>query len=170
MTEALRWMRDWALLGGITCAIAPVSAVLLGAAPEAFLPLAVALGTASGGAVGLAMRAMLARAPERSWVALAAVVWTPVLGGWGAVVSAAAANFVVPELNRAAVLCGAIAALLQTLWFSPAYALQARRQGRRWPLLAGAVPVAVLAGTAATIAGIIAVAFFGFLPFPLVTP
>ena len=96
-------------------------------------------------------------------MALAAVVWTPVLGGWGAVVSAAAANFVVPELNRAAVLCGAIAALLQTLWFSPAYALQARRQGRRWPLLVGAIPMALVADVVAMLIGMITVPLFGII-------
>ena len=156
MTEALRWMRDWALLGGITCAIAPVGAVQLNLVPEAFLPLVVALGTASGGAVGLAMRAMLARAPERSWVALAAVVWTPVLGGWGAAVAGTSAILVAPSSAELAVVCGAVAALVQTLWFAPAYVLQARRRGWRWPLLAVAVPMAVLAGVAdiAAVAGL----------------
>jgi len=155
MTEALRWMRDWALLGGITCAIAPGVADRLDVAPEVFPQVAAALGAASGAALGLALRALLTRLPERAWVSFAAV-WPLFLGGWGAAVAGTSAILVAPSSAELAVVCGAVAALVQTLWFAPAYVLQARRRGWRWPLLAVAVPMAVLAGVAdiAAVAGL----------------
>jgi hypothetical protein len=146
MWEALRWMRDWALLGGITCAIVPGVAVWFGLIPHAFPWAAAVLGAASGAVVGLAMCATGALLPERARVALAAL-WVPVLGGWGAAVSVATADLAGMSLAWP-MACGSIAALLQALWCAPAYALLARRGDWRWPLLAGAAPMALLVGVA----------------------
>jgi hypothetical protein len=159
MPEALRWMRDWALLGGITCAVAPSVASLgpFPLVPEAFCATAAVLGTLTGAAVGLFLYGLTLRTPERSRVAVAAVVWPPVLGGWGAAVSASAASLSAPGMELLAVFCGSVAALLQAAWFAPAYARQAGRKGWRWPLLG-------LALVTSWGAGLVAVStVFGFM-------
>jgi hypothetical protein len=154
MIEPLRWIRDWALFGGITCAVAPSVASRgdFPLVPPAFCTTAAVLGTISGAAVGLLVHAVTRRLPERSWVAVAAVVWPPVLGGWGAAVSGTAASLSAPGMEPLAVICGSVAALIQTAWFAPAYARQARRGGWRWPLLVVTAATACLAGLAAVAA------------------
>lgn len=151
MLEALRWMRDWGLFGGITCAVAP-SVGTRGSfplVPPGFPSTAAVIGTLTGIGVGLLLYAMNARLSARSRVAVAAVLWPPVLGGWGAGVAASAASLSAPGMEELAVISGTVAAFVQTVWFAPAYARQAARDGRRWPLLAVAACTAWVAGFAA---------------------
>jgi hypothetical protein len=159
MTEWMRWVRDWALFGGITSAVAPSLASARGLAPSDFWVAAAAIGATSGAAVGLLAWGATHLFPERSRVAVSAVLLPPALGGWGAAVSAAAASQAAPGFEELATICGSVAALLQTAWFAPAYALQARRGGWRWPLLCVAPVTAALAGVAAVVTALMVLDF-----------
>ena len=157
--DHLLWARDWAILGGLTCALAPMPFVvwLSDAHLMGFLIVVTSLGTTTGALVGLLVRLFLGRAPKRSWVALSAIFCPPALAVWGSTVAGAAAATLELELIPYAMPCGSVAALVQLSWFAPLYAWLALRGYPRWPvvLTVGTIvaPIAGFLGMVAVLIG-----------------
>ena len=131
-------MRDWAIIGGLTCTLAP-GVVGMSVMPElirdGFVTWAALLGLTSGAGVGWLAHWGLSRVPERSWLAAALVLGVPILGTWGALVSGLSALLSEPGFFAFAVPCGSLSALLVTSWLAPLYAVLAKRDRARLPLV-----------------------------------
>lgn len=130
-------MRDWALIGGLTCALAPAAVGMLtmpSLFQSGFVAWAGLLGTVSGALVGALARWCLGRLSERNWVAVAVLLGVPLLGAWGALVSGTVAWFCHPIFFHFAVPCGSLSALLVTSWLAPCYVALARGDCVRLPL------------------------------------
>jgi len=135
-TELSVWMRDWAIIGFLTCALAPgLVATLISGELWPFAAVASCLGAVSGSAVGWMLRSLLNRVPDWSWVAVSLFAGVPALGAWGALVSGCAALLTVPHMLVFAVPCGTVSALLQCSWMAPAYAMLARAGWSRLPMV-----------------------------------
>jgi hypothetical protein len=151
MHERWLWARDWAVIGGVTSWIAPRMEVL---GQSWFAVTCGVLGAASGAVVGLALFALLSRAPRRTWVSLCLTVVPLILGAWGATVATVGAWFHHPDLFLLGMPCGSVAAVLQTAWLAPLYVIVARRGGVRLPVvLAASVVGAPLVGGVSVLTG-----------------
>lgn len=145
--RASQWVVEYALLGAVTATCTPL-------AGQVWVPLdlrryalvAGALAALSGALLGLGLRAAAERVPGRSRAALALVVgWVPI-GAWGALSAGLAAVWTQPDYWPLALPCGAVAGMVQGLWYVPTSVAIGRAGLPRWPLaLLAAAPAPVLA-------------------------
>jgi hypothetical protein len=151
------WVRDWALIGATTSAIAPLMAAWTPLRHvEAYALTCAVLAAISGAAVGALLRALLQAFPRRAWVSVSLVVAPLVLGSWGGLVAGAACWWHYDgDLLLLAVPTGAVAAVVQTGWMAPAYAWLSSRPWPRPPLVVtSAVLSAPIAGGFGVAAGL----------------
>ncbi|TNE86984.1 MAG: hypothetical protein EP330_20460 [Deltaproteobacteria bacterium] len=151
-----RWIRDWALLGGLTGALAPGALVFVTTRDDPEIPSEVlnfvwtagVLGLVSGAIVGIVLCLALQRVPRFARVSASAVLGFVVLGAWGATVSGLAAALTVTlDVAVVAMLLGAIAAVFQCGWVTPLYAwLAGRDLPRLWVVLGAGLITAPLSG------------------------
>ncbi|MBT3220101.1 MAG: hypothetical protein HN348_13510 [Proteobacteria bacterium] len=134
-SDHLLWIRDWAILGGLTSTLAPAPMMFLGGGIGQFVIVAAVAGTLTGALVGLLVRLFLGQAPKRSWIALSAILCPPALATWGSSVAGIAAASFDTELIFVAMPCGSVAAFVQLSWFAPLYAWLALRGYARWPIV-----------------------------------
>lgn len=144
---ALRWAVDWAWVGVATSAIAPLVAERsVSLVPESFAPVAAAIGGSSGLLLGLIVERMHRALPERSRAAVLGVLLPLPLGAWGAGTAMLTAYLTAPNMSDVALVLGSLTALLQMMWFVPAYVVSVRRGWQLLPVLLSTLLAPVCAG------------------------
>lgn len=141
--SAARWSADLALVGAVSCFLAP--AAIIGSWAVAYAAIAGGLGAVTGGLLGPVLRRLFAGPLGRAKVGPLLLAGLGVGAGWGALVASAAvwmfglvgnggSNAVLPV----AAALGAVAGAAQLGWFWLPYLIRRARGRSVWPILAGA--------------------------------
>lgn len=141
--SARRWSSDLALVGAVSCFLAP--AAIGGAGALVYAGIAGALGAVTGGVLGPLLRRLFVGPLGRAKVAPLLLAGVGVGAVWGAVVAtsavltlAAGGNGGTSFLLPLAAALGAVAGAIQLGWFWLPYLLRRARGRSVWPILAGA--------------------------------